>query len=131
MKTTKGFTLVEVLVAMAVFSVALLELGRMQIVASQVSSAAGRLTRATALAQDKLEQLMALPYTDAMLSDLTPVGQTTTYTDPNPPQGYTVTWRVDADTPTTGVKTINLTVTWQNRGKKPKSFNLAFYKESI
>lgn len=130
MKTNKGFTLVEVLVAMTVFSVALLELGRMQIVASHVSSAAGRLTRATALAQDRLEQLMALPSDDALLSDLTPVGQTTAYTDPNPPQGYTITWNVDANNPTVGMATINLTVAWQNRGK-PKSFTSAVYKEII
>ena len=128
MKTNKGFTLVEVLVAMAVFSVALLQLGSMQIAASQVSSAAGRLTRATALAQDKIEQLQALPYNDATLDDSTPVGQTTPHTEPNPPQGYTITWNVDADTPVAGVKTINLNIAWNNRGK-PKTFNLAFYKE--
>jgi prepilin-type N-terminal cleavage/methylation domain-containing protein len=128
MKTNKGFTLVEVLVAMAVFSAALLALGRMQIVASQVSAAAGRLTRATALTQDKVEQLLALPYTNALLDDQTPVGQKTTYTDPNPPKGYTITWDVDADTPVAGVKTINLKVAWNNRGN-PKSFQLAFYKE--
>ena len=127
-KTNNGFTLVEVLVATVVFSIALLGLARMQIVAGQVSSAAGRLTRATALAQDKIEQLLALPYTDPALVDQTPVGQATTYTEPNPPQGYTIMWSVDADTPNAGIKTINLRVAWNNRGK-PKSFNLAFYKE--
>src|SRR5436309_436775 len=124
MQTNKGFTLIEVLIAMTVFSVAILGLGRLQVVASQVNSAAGRLTRATALAQDKAEQLLALPYGDALLADLTPVGQSTPHSDPNPPQGYTIKWQVDADTPTTGIKIINLTVAWNNRGK-PKSFTLA------
>jgi len=73
---------------------------------------------------------MALPSNDALLSDTTPVGQTTAYTDPNPPQGYTITWNVDADTPRVGMATINLTVAWQNRGK-PKSFTSAVYKETI
>lgn len=134
MQTDRGLTLVEVLVAMVVFSVALLELGRMQIIASHVSSAAARLSRATALAQDKIEQLMAVAYDHALLADLTPVGQTTVYTDPNPPQGYTVRWSVDADTPRAEVKTVNVVVEWKNRGKgqnaqgSPKDFQLVFYK---
>ena len=131
MQGEKGFTLVEVLVAMVVFSLAILAVGKMQIVAMQVTSAASRLTRGTTIAQDKIEQLMALPYTDDLLKDdFIEVGQVTTHTDLNPPQGYTITWRVDQDTPSAGVKTINLTVTWKNRGQ-PKSFSLAFFKESV
>jgi type IV pilus assembly protein PilV len=131
MQGEKGFTLVEVLVAMVVFSLAILAVGKMQIVAMQVTSAASRLTRGTTIAQDTIEQLMALPYTDILLNDdATEVGQVTTHTDANPPQGYSITWSVDQDTPSAGVKTINLTVTWKNRGQ-PKSFSLAFFKESV
>ncbi|MBM3225575.1 MAG: hypothetical protein FJZ47_17500 [Candidatus Tectomicrobia bacterium] len=124
MQSKRGFKVVEVL---AVFSVALLELGRMQIAASQASSAAGRLSRATALAQGKIEELLALPYNSALLRDETHVGQTTSYVEPLPPLGYNVTWEVDTNTPVMGTKTVNLRVTWNNRGK-PKSFQSAFYK---
>jgi prepilin-type N-terminal cleavage/methylation domain-containing protein len=136
MQGEKGFTLVEVLVAMVVFSLAILAVGKMQIVAMQVTSAASRLTRGTTIAQDTIEQLMTLPYTDALLSDATEVGEVTTRTDQTdpdrikPPQGYSITLSVDQDTPSAGVKTINLTVTWKNRGQ-PKSFSLAFFKESV
>jgi type IV pilus assembly protein PilV len=130
MQDEKGLTLLEVLVAMVVLSLGLLGLTKMQITAIQVNAASGRLTQGTAIAQDKVEQLMALPYTDAKLDDQTPVGQVTTYTETRPTQGYTITWQVDQDTPTVGVKTINLTVTWSNRGR-PKIFSLAFFKESV
>ena len=60
--TEKGFTLSEALVAIVVLSLGLLGLERMHIAAIQVNTIASRLTQATTLAQDRAEQLMALPY---------------------------------------------------------------------
>ncbi len=130
-QSEKGFSLVEVLMALAIFSLAFAELGRMQLTAIQANATSGRLTRMTALAQAKIEQLMAVPYTDPSLADLTVMGQTTPYEDRNVPPGYSMRWRVDTDTPFVGVKTVNLTVTWQNRGKAAKTFTLDFYKNSF
>jgi prepilin-type N-terminal cleavage/methylation domain-containing protein len=130
--TEEGFTLVEVMIAMVVLAVALLELGRMQIAAIQVNAAATRLTRGTTIAQDRVEQLMALPFNDDTLRDDDPaVGQTTSHSDPNPPQGYTVTWEVDRDTPAAGTMTVTVTVSWRNLGKTPKEFHLAFFKSAV
>ena len=129
MQNEKGLTLPEVLVAMVVLSLGLLALAKMQITATQVNAASGRLTQGTAFAQDKVEQLMALPYADAKLDDQTPVGEVTTYTETRPAQGYTITWRVDQDT-ATSVKTINLQVTWSDLGRQ-KTFSLAFFKERV
>src|SRR5215510_2165195 len=117
MHNEKGLTLPEVLVAMVVLSLGLLGLAKMQITAIQVNAASGRLTQATALAQDKAEELMALPYTDADLN----VGK---YSSKR--ADYTITWEVAQDTLAVGIKTINLTVTWSNRGQ-PKTFLLAFF----
>ena len=119
--TEKGFTLSEALVAIVVLSLGLLGLERMHIAAIQVNTIASRLTQATTLAQDRAEQLMALPYDDAMLVDTT---------DPNPPQGYTISWTVDTNS-SIGIKTINISVTWKNKGSQPKSFNLAVQKSII
>jgi type IV pilus modification protein PilV len=127
MQNEKGLTLPEVLVAMVVLSLGLLALAKMQITAIQVNAASGRLTQGTAVAQDKVEQLMALPYADAQLDDQTPVGEFTTYTETRP--DYTITWQVDQDT-ATGVKIINLQVTWSNLGRQ-KTFSLAFFKERV
>jgi prepilin-type N-terminal cleavage/methylation domain-containing protein len=126
----KGFTLSEALVAIVVLSLGLLGLERMHIAAIQVNTIASRLTQATTLAQDRAEQLMALPYDDAMLADTTALGTFTSYTDPNPPQGYTISWTVDTDS-SIGIKTINISVTWKNKGSQPKSFNLAVQKSII
>src|SRR5262249_24838922 len=128
--TEKGLSLIEVLVAMVVLSLGLLGLERMHIAAIQVNTIASRLTQATTLAQDRAEQLMALPYNDAMLADTTPLGIFTSYTDPNPPQGYTISWTVDTNS-SLGIKTINISVTWKNKGSQPKSFNLAVQKSII
>ena len=129
--TEKGFTLIEVLVAMTVFSVALLGLEKMQIGALQVNTIASRLTQGTTLAQDRTERLMALPYDDPLLADTTAKGIFTSYTDPNPPQGYTIRWDVDTDVPSTGIKTINIFVTWKNKASQTKTFSLSVQKSNV
>jgi len=88
--TEKGFTLIEVLVALGVFSVALLGLEKMHLTAIQVNTVANRLTQATTLAQDRVERFMAMPYNDPLLADTTTKGITTRYSnaghpDPSPP----------------------------------------------
>ncbi len=97
MRNNQGFTLIEVLIAMVVLSVALLELGRMQLVAIQVNSNAQNLTEAAYMAQDTMESLMALPFTDNNLLDTAPddEGIWTNHTAPNPPAGYTISWAVN------------------------------------
>ena len=127
--TEKGFTLSEALVAIVVLSLGLIGLERMHIAAIQVNTIASRLTQATTLAQDRAERLIALPYNDPMLTDTTAPGLFTSHTDANPPQSYTITWEVDTDVPSTGIKTINVFVTWNNL-KASKTFSLAVQKSN-
>ena len=114
LRNEKAFTLIEVLVAMMVLSVGLLELGRMQIVAIQVNAAANRLTQGTNIAQDRIEQLMALPFDHANLVDTSPADAAlwTEYTDPNPPEGFMVVWRVNDQNTAPPTKTVNVFTTW-------------------
>src|SRR5215471_18801903 len=129
--TEKGLSLIEVLVAMVVLSLGLLGLERVHIAAIQANTIASRLTQATTLAQDRAEQLMALPYNDVVLSDTTAPGTFTTYTEPNPPQGYTITWTVDTDVPSAGIKTINIDVTWKNKASLLKTFSLSAHVQGV
>lgn len=121
MRTEQGFTLIEIMVAMVVLSVALFELGRMQLTALRTTSNANRVSQASSIAQDRIEQLMALAYDHEDLDDTTPVGQFTTYyPDPGdpPPQGYTVRWEVDTDNPEPNVKLVNVKVTRENASNR-------------
>jgi prepilin-type N-terminal cleavage/methylation domain-containing protein len=125
-----GFTLIEVLIAMALLSFGLLSVASMQVVAVQVNTSSQRLALATTLVQDKVEKLMALPFGDTRLDDNTPVGTfqlhpyTDDPTDPSPPPGYTLTWQVDDAGDS---KTVIVTAGWMKYGE-PKEFALSFTK---
>jgi type IV pilus assembly protein PilV len=126
MKTQEGFTLIEVLISMLVLAFGLLAVASMQVVAIQVNSSGDRLTQGATLVQDKIEELLGLPFNNPSLADATPVGACQSYNEPGTPQGYTMDWCVDADATGTS-KTVNVTATWSNRGQQ-KSFSLSLVR---
>ena len=82
----KGFTLVEVLIAMVVLSLGLLGAVALHISAVGANTAANAMTNAVHLAQSRLEALMALEYTrnitdPNLLSDDKTTGKAESYTD--------------------------------------------------
>ena len=114
----KGFTLVEVVIALSILSIGLLAIASMQILAIHVNSTANNMTEGTTWAQDKLEELLALPFTDSDLVDSNAtVGTGTPYTEPNPPNGYVITWNVDDDNPVANVKRLTVTASWHGGTK--------------
>jgi prepilin-type N-terminal cleavage/methylation domain-containing protein len=116
MKREEGFTLVELLIAVSILSAGLLALGSMQVSAISGSAYSANVTEGSTLAADRIEKLLALPYTHADLS-------AGAHVDPNPPAGRTVTWNVVDNAPLTNTKTITFTVQWTNRGiQKSVSF---------
>ena len=113
-KNEKGFTIIEVLMAISIFAVGMLAVATMQISAIKVNSRANHLTIRTTYAMDRLEQIMAWVYTNANLVDNNPnVLVVTTYPDfdPNPPAGITISYTVDDNNPIQGTKLITVTVT--------------------
>jgi type IV pilus assembly protein PilV len=107
----KGFSLVEVLIALVILAVGLLGVTGMQITAIRGNHFSGNLTQATVLAQNKLEELKHLPYYDPKLSS----GQ--------PPQQiadsgvvYTVQYNVTALGNT--MKNMTATVKWVDGGDR-------------
>ena len=124
----QGFTLIEVLIAVSVFAIGFLAVAAMQITANKSTRRSVEFTEATAIASDRMERLMALPYTDGQLLP-------GNYTDQ---QGkYDIRYQVafsDAiitGTTTLDAKTINLSVRWDRAlsgGSSQRSVDLDFIK---
>ena len=102
-----GFTLIEILVAMAVFAIASLGLaiGVTSVIRANQRSYLASI--ATNLAQDKLEELKARPASvgTCMTDCETPKPQTDEVE-------FTRTWEVFNNDPTPGVKRIDVSVQW-------------------
>jgi prepilin-type N-terminal cleavage/methylation domain-containing protein len=97
----RGFTLLELMVAIAILSIGILAVATMQSSAIRANHRGYRLTESTTLAQDRLEYLISQPYDD--LDDLVGVGPqsdpwvewaTDQGLDYDMPSGYTLTYRV-------------------------------------
>jgi prepilin-type N-terminal cleavage/methylation domain-containing protein len=58
----RGFTLVEVMVAIVILSVGLLSVAQMIVLATQSNTLSGRMTSTSALAKEQLEKLKATPF---------------------------------------------------------------------
>jgi prepilin-type N-terminal cleavage/methylation domain-containing protein len=60
---SKGFSLIEVLIALIILSIAFLGLAGLMIQTTRNNSFGGRITEAATFAQDKLEELRSTPWT--------------------------------------------------------------------
>jgi prepilin-type N-terminal cleavage/methylation domain-containing protein len=111
---SKGFTLIEVQIAIFVLVVAIMGLSSMTVMVIKGNSFSKCTTKATALANDKMEDLKSRSFTDASFS-------AGAHSDAgNPIQGlYTRTWSVtdgmDASNTQINYKTIAVTVTWNGQ----------------
>ena len=110
-QTDKGFTIVEVLIAISILTIGILAVSSMQVSAIWGNSFAGRQTEGSTIALDRLEKLMALSYDNTDLA-------AGSHTDPSPPSGYSVVWEVEDDSPLDNVKRIIVTVTWTSHGRQ-------------
>jgi prepilin-type N-terminal cleavage/methylation domain-containing protein len=79
-----GFTILEVMIAISILAIGLLAVFSGQNMAIQGNNRASHLTEGMTLAQDRMEELLALPY-----HDLDATGSPV-----YPPGGYKVEWTV-------------------------------------
>lgn len=114
-----GFTLIEVVVSLAILAVGMVGLSVVSPLAVQGVGASGSVTKAVGLCQQKLGDITVLGYDDPLLEagaahadTLNPIGGT-----------YHRTWVVTEDTPIAGCKLIEVTVSW--RGAREQRVSLS------
>lgn len=101
----EGLSIIECLIALSIFTIGILAVAALVVSSIGENASARRITEATALAEDRLEQLMALSYDDIA--------------DGESIQGaYTVNWVVAEDIIVAQTKSITVEVSWIYRGKQ-------------
>jgi prepilin-type N-terminal cleavage/methylation domain-containing protein len=154
--SNQGLTLLEVLAAIAILSFGLLAVATMQGSSIRGNSQAIGTTEAITLAQDKVEELLRLPYNDADLTDTdndgtnqdadddgddddgdnfglddTVDGGGNVIADKSEANGrYTLYWNIAVGEPIANVKTIRIIVAWSDRGAQ-KNATVEFMKSDI
>ncbi len=103
----RGFTLIEVLIAMAIFAIGILAIAGLQIRSINLNSSARMQSEATIVAVDVMERLASLPYDHPDLDE-------SSGTQQNQVGAYTVFWQIDNDSPISWCKTIAVWVTADN-----------------
>lgn len=118
LRKERGFTLIEVLLSIAILAFGLLAVAKMQGSAIQGNFFASGKTEAVTWAQDRMERLMALPY--ANVASGGPITQ----------GNYDISWVVNAG-PVANTKSITVTVTPRIKGVGQKDVELICVKPQM
>lgn len=138
----KGFSLLEVLIALVILALGLLALGNMQVMGIGGNASGQKMTTATTLAQDALEGMTNVPYNTVDLRagvDGTAGNFDTDYPEFNNGVfaasktfmgiNYVRTYMVDRDYPVNGeTMTIQVTVSWNDQAGNAHSVTTASVK---
>ncbi len=143
-RNDKGFTLLEVIMAVSILTVGLLAVASLQVTAMRGNTMSMNYTESTEKVQDLVEKLLSKDYDDADLSDSMPVGapdgvlgldddEPDTADHYIPGDKYRIYWNVAENRAknstgwytVNGLKTIRVIVEWESRGStKTYKFDL-------
>jgi prepilin-type N-terminal cleavage/methylation domain-containing protein len=101
---SKGFTLIEMLIALIILSIAFLSLAGLMAQTTRNNSFGGHMTEAATFAQDKLEELRAVSWLTIIPGSDKKTGSSGT--------NYDRIWGV---APNGNLKTITVTINWNDR----------------
>jgi type IV pilus assembly protein PilV len=110
---SKGFTLIEVMIAVVILAAGILALATMQIVSIRSNAFSTEMTYATMLAQSRFEQIRNTPYDSIPPTSGTPDTEIVPASATSKGISYTIQRTVNDNDPTTDMKTIELDVLWQ------------------
>jgi prepilin-type N-terminal cleavage/methylation domain-containing protein len=108
---SNGFTLIEMLIALVILSVAFLALAGLMAQTTRNNSFGGHITEAATFAQDKLEELRAISWLTIVPGSDKKMGSNGT--------NYDRIWRVASNG---NVKTITVTINWNDQTNHSISF---------
>lgn len=103
LKESKGFTLIEVLIALVILSISLLGLAGLMVMTTKNNAWGSHMTEAATFGQDKLEEFMVTSWANIVSGSDLKTGATGV--------NYTRTWTVVADGTNT-LKTVTITLNW-------------------
>ena len=115
----EGFTLLEIMIALAILGFGLLAMAAMQITAMSGGRAGRHTTQAAVVARDQMETFQRVKWTSAQLAPT--AGWSAPITVNNTPDGgagaeqsYAVSWRITNVDPS-WIKNVDVRVTWNER----------------
>ena len=101
---SKGFTLIEILIALVILSISLLALAGLMVTTTRNNASGGHVTEAATFAQDRLEELRATRWDDIVTGQDQRLGSTG------------ITYRRNWNVVVTGnIRTVTITVNWTDR----------------
>lgn len=121
LRSDKGFSLIEMLIAITIFAVGLLAMAQLQTHAIVYNAQAQRHTVATIHAQNIIDELRAMDF-DLLIDENNKTV---------PIDGYTITTKVTPDEPDpsdTAIQTIDIEVMWTYKGAKNYTLTTAIAK---
>ena len=125
---TGGFTLIEIMIAMAILGFGLLALGAMQLQALRFGSSGKHVSQAAVIARVKMEEFQRLPWADVAVTAWTaPVTEYAEVQDEGGTvneQAYDLSWRV-ADLIANRTRAVDVQVTWDEPGRPGRSYSLS------
>jgi len=113
----KGFTLIEVMIAMGVFAIGILAVASMQITASQGNRSARLQTEAVTRCSERMEDLLGNGYS-ALSSGSATEG------------AINLSWTVSDDTPVIDTRTVTVTASWNDRGTRSTNSSHIIYNSN-
>lgn len=133
---SKGFSIVEVMIGILIFSIGALAVAGMQVTGINTNMSARQYTETSTFGMDKIETLMFLPYNHPALTDSDGDGAgggdlglfdatagTADHSESDPAGQYTIYWNIAEDDLIEHTKTVSVIITWNVAGM-PKTVSM-------